>query len=74
MYDATTVATLRRALDDLVEDHRFRGHKFVTALEIAECILKQAAMGERDLARLKHRALEKLTAQRPVAIGKDAVT
>jgi hypothetical protein len=61
-YDATTIATLRQALDEVMSDHRFRGNRFVTALEMAECILKQAAMGERDIARLKQRAFEKLAA------------
>jgi hypothetical protein len=51
-YDAPTIAVLRRALDEIVRDQRFLSRKSATALEMAEHLLKQAAAGERDLARL----------------------
>jgi hypothetical protein len=59
-YDAPTIAVLRRALDEVVLDQRFLSRKSASALEIAEHILKQAAAGERDLARLKDSAFRKL--------------
>jgi hypothetical protein len=59
IYDASTIATLRQALDEVVSDHRFaRGHAGST-LEVAEHLLKQASAGERDLARLKESAFQK---------------
>jgi hypothetical protein len=51
---------LRRALDEIVEDHRFAKQKTISALEIAEHLLARAAMGERDLERLKASAFIKL--------------
>ena len=59
-YDATTIAVLRRALDDVFADQRFIGQRSTSALEIAEHLLAQAAAGERDLDRLKASALAKL--------------
>ena len=59
-YDPTTVATLRRALNEVVSDTRFQRRKSVTALEIAEHLLAQAAAGERDLERLKSSAFQYL--------------
>jgi hypothetical protein len=59
-YDAPTIAVLRRALDEIVRDQRFLSRKSATALEMAEHLLKQAAAGERDLARLKDSAFSKL--------------
>ena len=61
-YDATTIAILRQALDEIVADRRFLARKSVTTLEVAEHILQQAASGERDLNRLKSSAFEKLGA------------
>jgi hypothetical protein len=61
-YDATTIAILRQALDEIVADRRFFARKSVTTLEVAEHILQQAASGERDLNRLKSSAFEKLGA------------
>jgi hypothetical protein len=60
-YDASTVAVLRQALNEVVADRRFLARKSVTTLEVAEHILQQAASGERDLDRLKSSALEKLS-------------
>jgi len=60
-YDASTVAVLRQALNEIVADRRFLIRKSVTPLEMAEHILQQAAAGERDLDRLKYSAFEKLT-------------
>jgi hypothetical protein len=61
-YDASTVALMRRALNEIVTDRRFLARRSVTTLEVAEHILEQAAAGERDLNRLKSSAFEKLSA------------
>jgi hypothetical protein len=60
--EPTTIATLRRALDEVIRDSRFRHRKQVSALEVAEHLLAQAATGERDLERLKASAFQKLIA------------
>jgi hypothetical protein len=60
-YDPSTIATLRRALDEVLLDMRFHRRASVSALEIAEHLLAQAAAGERDLERLKSSAFRKLT-------------
>ena len=60
-YDASTVAVMRQALNEVVTDRRFLVRKSVTPLEMAEHILQQAASGERDLNRLKSSAFEKLS-------------
>jgi hypothetical protein len=62
VYDPPTLAVLRRALAEVLSDHRFSKSTSTSALEIAEFILAQAATGERDLERLKSLALKKLTA------------
>ncbi len=59
-FDASTVAVMRQALNEVVTDHRFLMRKTVTPLDVAEHILEQAASGERDLNRLKSSAFEKL--------------
>jgi hypothetical protein len=59
-YDLSTIATLRRALDEVLLDARFRHRQSVSALEIAEHLLAQAAAGERDIEKLKAAAFEKL--------------
>jgi hypothetical protein len=59
-YDASTVAFMRQALNEIVTDRRFLVRKSVTPLEVAEHILQQAASGERDLNRLKTSAFAKL--------------
>jgi hypothetical protein len=61
-YEPTTIATLRRALDEVIRDSRFRARKQASILEVAEHILAQAATGERDLERLKASAFRKLIA------------
>jgi hypothetical protein len=61
-YDASTVAVMRQALNEVVADRRFSVRKSLTPLEVAEHILQQAASGERDLNRLKSSAFEKLGA------------
>lgn len=61
-YEPATIATLRRALDEVIKDSRFRQRKSASALEIAEHLLAQAAVGERDLERLKASAFQKLIA------------
>jgi hypothetical protein len=61
-YDASAVAVMRQALNEVVTDQRFLVRKSVAPLEVAEHILQQAASGERDLNRLKSSAFEKLSA------------
>jgi hypothetical protein len=61
-FDASTVAVMRQALDEVVSDHRFSMRESVTRLDVAEHILEQAASGVRDLDRLKNSAFEKLSA------------
>jgi hypothetical protein len=39
-FDASTVAILRQALNEVVNDHRFLMRKSVTPLEVAEHILR----------------------------------
>ena len=63
-YDPTTIAVLRRALDEVLLDARFCCNPSASALEIAEHILAQAAAGERDLERLKSSAFGKLRGER----------
>jgi hypothetical protein len=66
-YEPATIATLRRALDEVIQDNRFRQRKSTSVLEVAEHLLAQAAVGERDLERLKASAFQKLisAAERP---------
>jgi hypothetical protein len=59
-HEPATIATLRRALDEVVRDGRFHRCKQASALEVAEHLLAQAAAGEHDLERLKNSALEML--------------
>jgi hypothetical protein len=61
-YDHTTLAVLRRALDEVLLDPRFYRGTRASALEIAEHLLARAASGERDLERLKSSAFAKLSA------------
>jgi hypothetical protein len=61
-YDASTVAIMQQALNEVVSDQRFSMRRSVTRLEVAEHILEQAASGVRDLDRLKNSAFEKLSA------------
>jgi len=59
-YEPATIATLRRALDEVIRDSRFRQRKSASVLEVAEHLLAQAAIGERDLEKLKASAFQKL--------------
>lgn len=59
-FDASTVAIMRQALNEVVADRRFLMRQSVTPLEVAEHILKQAASCERDPNRPKGSAFEKL--------------
>jgi hypothetical protein len=59
-FDASTVAVMRQALTEVVADRRFLIRKSVTTLEVAEHILEQATLGERNLHRLKSSAFVKL--------------
>jgi hypothetical protein len=67
-YEPATIATLRRALDEVIQDNRFRQRRSTSVLEIAEHLLAQAAVGERDLERLKASAFQKLisTTEQPI--------
>jgi hypothetical protein len=60
-FDAPTVAVMRQALNEVIADSRFLVRNSVTPLEVAEHILQQAALGVRDLNRLKNSAFEKLS-------------
>ena len=60
-FDASTVAIMRQALNEVVADRRFLIRKSVTTLEVAEHILQQVALGERDLNRLKSSAFVRLS-------------
>ncbi|WP_029586902.1 hypothetical protein [Bradyrhizobium sp. URHD0069] len=62
-YDSATIAILRRAFDDVFSDSRYFDRRSTSALEIAEHLLAQAAVGERDLDRLKASGFNKLTSQ-----------
>jgi hypothetical protein len=42
-YDASTVAVMRQALNEVVTDRRFLIRESVTPLDVAEHILQQAA-------------------------------
>jgi hypothetical protein len=59
-YDPSTIATLRRALDEILLDPRFYRRNTASALEVAEHLLAEAASGERDLQRLKSSVFENL--------------
>ena len=60
-HEPSTIAILRRALDEVLLDRRFYSRPSASALEIAEHLLAQAAAGERDLEKLKSSAFSKLT-------------
>ena len=62
-HDPTTIATLRRALDEVLLDQRFFRSKSASALEVAEHLLAQAAAGVRDLEELKLSAFKKLAGE-----------
>jgi hypothetical protein len=66
-YDLSTIATLRRALDEVFLDERFHHCRAASALEIAEHLLAEAASGERDLERLKSSAFEKVAGKHQTA-------
>jgi hypothetical protein len=63
-----TPGDLRRVLDEIIADRRFELQQSVSALDMAEHLLAQAAAGERDISRLKASAFSKLI----VAQGRDA--
>jgi hypothetical protein len=68
VYDAKTLAVLRNALDDVLLDRLFLQSRSISALEIAEHILAQAARGETDVERLKASAFQVIAERR----GKNA--
>ncbi len=57
---AQAVSLLRCVLDEVLSDQRFLIQKSISAIELAEHILARAAIGERDVARLKASAFRKL--------------
>jgi UDP:flavonoid glycosyltransferase YjiC (YdhE family) len=59
-YEPSTIAIMRRALDEVLADARFHRCTSASALEIAEHILAATASGERDLERLKASSFAKL--------------
>ncbi|HEY8335286.1 MAG TPA: hypothetical protein VIQ05_15945 [Tardiphaga sp.] len=56
-YDTVTLKLLRQTLDEVLIDPDFLRSQSVSALEVAEHILAQAASGERDGNRIKASAL-----------------
>ncbi len=67
-YDAQMISAMRRALDEVFADERFVTQKSMSALEIAEHILWQAANGERDFDRLRASAFAKLAGDQTVQV------
>ncbi|MBC7578138.1 MAG: hypothetical protein H7312_12390 [Tardiphaga sp.] len=59
-YDTSTLARLRQTLDDVLADPRFRRSQSMSALDVAQYILSEAAQGERDFDRIKISALNAL--------------
>ena len=57
-YDTTTLAVLRCTLDDVLSDRLFMQSRSISALEIAEHILAQAARGETNVEQLKASAFQ----------------
>jgi hypothetical protein len=57
---AQLVSLLRRVLDDVLSDRRFAFQNAISAIELAEHIVSQAAGGERDVSCLKQAAFKKL--------------
>ena len=57
-YDTTTLAVSRCTLDDVLSDRLFLQSRSISALEIAEHILAQAARGETNVERLKASAFQ----------------
>jgi hypothetical protein len=57
---AQVVSLLRLILDDVLSDPRFSFQNSISAIELAEHIVSQAAQGERDIARLRQAAFKKL--------------
>jgi hypothetical protein len=57
--DPSTIAILRRALDEVLLEARFCRRKSLLALEIAEHFPARSADGERDLEGLKSSAFKK---------------
>ena len=68
-YDASTVAVMRQALNEVVTDRRFLVRKSVTPLEMAEHILQQAASGERDLCTLARPARSPWVSFQPAPVS-----
>jgi len=66
-YDTTTLAQLRQTLNDVLADPRFQRSRTVSALDMAQHILSEAAQGERDFERMKISALKVLDTARAAA-------
>jgi hypothetical protein len=57
VLDQANTRMLRQVLDDSFTDPKFTGQTAISALQIAEHIWRQAALGERDFGRIKYSAL-----------------
>ena len=62
--DEANAAMLRRVLDHVLTDPRFNAQTSVSAVQVAEHIWRQAAIGVRDFDQMRYSALSLLT---PVA-------
>ena len=61
--DQANTRMLRQVLDDVLTDPKFTTQTAVSALQIAEHIWRQAAMGECDFDRIKHSALGEINSR-----------
>ncbi|HET7493597.1 MAG TPA: hypothetical protein VFK01_17130 [Bradyrhizobium sp.] len=59
--DEASAQMLRRGLDCVLTDPRFNAQISVSAVQVAEHIWRQAAMGVRDFDQMKYSALSLLT-------------
>ncbi len=58
--DEMNAQMLRRVLDQVLTDPQFHTQTSVSAVQVAEHIWRQAAIGVRDFDRIKHSALSLL--------------
>ena len=59
--DEANARRLRRILDNVLADPRFNAQTSVSAVQVAEHIWRQAAIGVRDFDRIEYSALSLLT-------------
>jgi hypothetical protein len=62
-YDASTVAMLRAVLDEMLVSEAFLRQDQCSAVDLAQCILKLAAQGERNPQKMKCYVLNLLSTQ-----------